>query len=95
MSLLKIVDFVDSKGRRLDGLVSVKAHKEARSSHERAVLEEASRFEHIDYVYFRRFSDVEGGGKRSSQIAAYVVDNSKQRLTADVLRGFQASVLSC
>ena len=85
MSSLKIVDFVDSKGRHLDGLVSVASPKDAKSSQERAVLEEASRFEYIDYVYFRRFSDTEGGRKRSSQIAAYVVDNSKQLLTPEVL----------
>ncbi len=85
MSSLKIVDFVDSKGRHLDGLVAVASPKDATSSHERAILEDATRFEHISYVYFRRFSGHEGRGKRSSQIAAYVVDNSKQHLTPEVL----------
>ncbi|NQU24366.1 MAG: N-6 DNA methylase, partial [Candidatus Nealsonbacteria bacterium] len=41
---------------------------------------DAESFEHVDFVFFRRFSD-----GRSSQVAAYVVDNSDERLDEQAL----------
>ena len=85
MSSLQLVDFVDAENQPIDGLVSVSRPSLTKSPHERAILLQAATFEHIDYVYFRRFKDAEGKGVRSSQVAAYVIDNSKQRLTEDDL----------
>lgn len=81
MRSLKLVDFVDSKDQPLDGLVAVREHASAEGPHERAVLLQAEAFKHIDFVFFRRFKDSEGNVVRSSQVAAYVIDNSRQRLT--------------
>jgi len=41
---------------------------------ERVVVIEARNFKHLDYVFFRRFTD-----GRSSQVAAYVVDNTGEQ----------------
>jgi hypothetical protein len=83
---LESVDFFDSNDRPLDGLVSVRDHKsEELGPHEYAILLQAASFEHIDFVFFRRFKDESGKDVRSSQVAAYVVDNSQSRLTKDDL----------
>ena len=74
---LQSVDLVRSDGTPMPGLVPVRAQglERARESiDERAALIDAESFELIDYVFFRRFTD-----GRSSQIAAYVVDNSDER----------------
>ena len=42
---------------------------------EQAAVFDANLLQHIDYIFFRRFSD-----GRSSQVAAYIVDNSDERL---------------
>ena len=42
---------------------------------ERAAVLDAANFPEVDFIFFRRFAD-----GRSSQVAAYVVDNSDQRL---------------
>jgi hypothetical protein len=78
---LKLVDFADAEDRPLDGLVRVREPASAYDPHERAILLQAAAFQHIDYVFFRRFKDAQGRAVRSSQVAAYVVDNSRQRLT--------------
>jgi hypothetical protein len=75
------VDFADAEDRPLDGLVPVRGPASAEDPHERAILLQAAAFQHIDYVFFRRFKDAQGRAVRSSQVAAYVVDNSRQRLT--------------
>lgn len=82
---LKLVDFFDSNDRPLDGLVPVRDDASADGPHERAILLQAANFEHVDFVFFRRFKDAEGNVVRSSQVAAYVVDNSRQELTEDDL----------
>ena len=85
MHPLEYVDLLDAKSKPVDGLVSVHKPKDADDPHERAVLLEAVSFEHIDFVYFRRFRDSNGKPLRSSHVAAYVVDNSKQKLSNDQL----------
>ncbi len=55
-------------------------HTKPLSISERAAVFDAELFEHIDYIFFRRFSD-----GRSSQISAYVVDNSDKRLDEKTL----------
>ncbi len=85
MRSLELVELVDAENNPFDGLVSVHRLASAASPHERAILSQAATFVHVDYVFFRRFKDAEGRGVRSSQVAAYVVDNSQQRLTEDEL----------
>jgi hypothetical protein len=81
-SVLKSVDFVRPTGEYIPGLVSVRDQNAIKSLSidEQAVVFEARSFKHIDFVFFRRFSD-----SRSSQVAAYVVDNSNSRLDKNSL----------
>jgi len=78
---LALVDLVDDRNKTIDGLVPVSTPQDAEGSHERAVVEQAASFHHVDYVFFRRFKHTDRVHVRSSQITAYVVDNSKQKLT--------------
>jgi hypothetical protein len=78
---LKLVDFADAENRPLDGLVPVREPASADDPHERAIVLQAAAFQHIDFVFFRRFQDADGNVVRSSQVAAYVIDNTRQRLT--------------
>ena len=84
-TLLQSVDFIRADGKLTSGLVPVKGSiaKEIPVD-EQATIFEAKSFKHfetkndrpiIDFVFFRRFSD-----GRSSQVAAYVVDNSNDKL---------------
>ena len=81
----ELVDLVDSGGKLIDGLASVISPASTDRLHERAVLEQAKTFRHVDYVLFRRFGGEKDVHFRSSQVAAYVVDNSQQRLSEDEL----------
>lgn len=81
MHSLKLVDFADAENRLLDGLVPVREPARADGPHERAIVLQAAAFQHIDFVFFRRFHDADGNVVRSSQVVAYVVDNSRQRLS--------------
>lgn len=75
-STLQFVDLVGSDGEPAPGLIPVSNPDMASLSiDERASVSYAESFEEIDFVFFRRFSD-----GRSSQIAAYVVDNCDERL---------------
>ncbi len=90
-TLLQSVDFIRADGKLSSGLVPVKGSiaKELPVD-EQAVVVEAKTFEKqsktkknipiIDFVFFRRFSD-----GRSSQVAAYVVDNSEDKLDKKTL----------
>jgi hypothetical protein len=74
---LQSVDFVLANGRPTVGLVPVSGGESVERSlpvDERAAILDTKSFELIDYVFFRRFAD-----GRSSQIAAYVVDNSDEK----------------
>jgi hypothetical protein len=74
---LQLVDLINSDGKPAPGLIPIRRSADAMdlSIDERAAVFDAASFNHIDFVFFRRFSD-----GRSSQIAAYVVDNSDERL---------------
>jgi len=84
-TLLQSVDFIRADGKLTSGLVPVKGSIAKKLPvDEQAVVVEAKTFKHfetkndipiIDFVFFRRFSD-----GRSSQVAAYVVDNSDDKL---------------
>jgi hypothetical protein len=76
------MDFVRPDGKCTPGLVSVHDQNAIKSLRidEQAVIFEAISFKRIDFVFFRRFSD-----SRSSQVAAYVVDNSDNRLDKNSL----------
>jgi len=80
--LLQSVDFILSDGNPITGLVPVNDEKSIKyiNIDEQAVIIEARLFKRIDFVFFRRFSD-----SRSSQVAAYVVDNSNNRLDKNSL----------
>jgi hypothetical protein len=59
-----------------DGLVSVRNPPAGLRVDEAALVRSVQAFEAVDYVFFRRFDD-----GRSSQAAAFVIDNSSERLT--------------
>jgi hypothetical protein len=87
-SILHCVDFSDKDGTPIPGLVPVnRKYGKNLTIDEYATVLEAETFEHIDYVFFRRFSD-----GRSSQIAAYVVDNSDEKLDNDTLANLHRQV---
>lgn len=81
-TLLQSVGFIRADGNYITGLVPVKdtLKKSNLNVDEQAVIQEAKSFNRIDFVFFRRFSD-----GRSSQIAAYVVDNSDCKLDENAL----------
>jgi len=80
-SPLQLVDLFSSDDKPSPGLVSVReTEKGTLHIDEKAAVSYAETFDCIDYVFFRRFSD-----GRSSQIAAYVVDNSDRRLDEKAL----------
>jgi hypothetical protein len=74
---LQSVDFICTNGRPAPGLVPVSEDSGAERSasiDEVAAILDARSFGIIDYIFFRRFTD-----GRSSQLAAYVVDNSDEK----------------
>lgn len=85
MSSLKLVEFIDTNNQPVDGLISVNDNSSIFSPHEKAILLQAASYKQIDYVYFRRFIQDESDFSRSSQVAAYVIDNSDFHLTEDDL----------
>jgi hypothetical protein len=74
---LQLVDFVDATNKPVAGLVSVDDPKAAESPHERAILLDAAAFKPVSHVFFRRFKAPSGHHTRTSQVAAYVIDNSR------------------
>lgn len=78
---LQLVDLVRPDGKPTSGLVPVRSTDNiCLSIDEQAAVYDAESFSHIDFIFFRRFED-----GRSSQIAAYVVDNSDGRLNENAL----------
>ncbi len=74
---LRLVDLVNEDGTHANGLIRVNPPRTARLRiDEQVAVSDAGRLNRIDYIFFRRFSD-----GRSSQVAAYVIDNSDERLT--------------
>jgi hypothetical protein len=72
---LQQIDFASSDGNPSSGLVSLRDGSCKRLD-EQAVVNEARAFELVDYIFFRRFED-----GRSSQVAAFVVDNAKEHIS--------------
>jgi len=80
-SPLRRVDFFNSVGRPLPGLVDIRRDNLTRLSiDERSAIKDIRFFGEIDFVFFRRFSD-----GRSSQVSAYIVDNTEERLSREKL----------
>ena len=80
---LQSLDFLRPDGSLVVGLVPVRNRKKLKTTlsiDEKAAIIDAELFNRIDFVYFRRFSD-----GRSSQVAAYVVDNSDEELDEEAL----------
>lgn len=78
---LQLVDLIDSNGKAIPGLVPVRGTAKANLGiDEQAAVIYAETFKRVDYIFFRRFSD-----GRSSQISAYVVDNSDAGLDENAL----------
>jgi len=78
---LQLVDLINSDGKPTPGLVSVRETVKGNLSiDEQATVIYAETFDRIDYVFFRRFAD-----GRSSQLLAYVVDNSDEELDEEIL----------
>jgi hypothetical protein len=70
----QLVDLFGEDGGLASGLVPVNDDVPELSIDERMAVLDARLLEGIDFVYFRRFSD-----GRSSQVAAYVVDNFDEK----------------
>jgi hypothetical protein len=80
-NVLRFVEFFDSDGQPVPGLVPIhNSDTISLSMNEQAAVSEAKLFDDIDFIFFRRFSD-----GRSSQVAAYVIDNSDERLDKEAL----------
>ena len=79
---LQLVDFIDLNGILTPGLIPIGSAADTIGLNidEKAAVFDAESFQHINFVFFRRFSD-----GRSSQISAYVVDNSDERLDEKAL----------
>lgn len=73
---LDAVGLAPNSREALDGLVSVRQPPLGLSIDEAALVLDAQAFDAVDYVFFRRFND-----GRASQPAAFVIDNSDQRMT--------------
>ena len=77
---LQSVDLARPGGELVAGLVSVHEPRAALRPDEGAIIRDASAFSEVDFVFFRRFTD-----GRSSQPAAFVIDNSEERLSEQEL----------
>ena len=73
-SALNAVDFAPQSGRSMPGLVKIRPKRPSLPVDEEVAVRQAEAIGDIDFVYFRRFSD-----GRSSQVAAYVIDNGDDR----------------
>ncbi len=74
-SSLHAFDFTPESSTNVPGLVRIRGRKEELIVAEEAALRAAEGIEGLDYVFFRRFAD-----GRSSQVAAYVIENSDEHL---------------
>jgi len=73
---LKAVDLAPSQGSKRSGLVPIRRRRGSLPIAEEAAIREAEGIDGLDYVFFRRFGD-----GRSSQVAAYVINNEDEHLT--------------
>src|SRR4051812_33386504 len=74
-SSLAALDFVPDSNANLPGLVRIRGTRDRLSVSEEAWMRVAEGIAGLDFVFFRRFCD-----DRSSQVAAYVIDNSDEHL---------------
>jgi hypothetical protein len=75
--MLKQLDFASENGKLVSGLVPIEDGEEAvKLLDERLAVRDAIAIKGVDYVFFRRFSD-----DRSSQVVAYVIDNTDNHLS--------------
>lgn len=75
--MLRELHFASNSGKLVPGLIATSDDETSvKRLDERLALRDAKAIGDVDYVFFRRFSD-----ERSSQVVAYVVDNSTNRLT--------------
>jgi hypothetical protein len=80
---LQSLSFLKPDGKPAPGLVPVHKRGNAKTTlciDERAAVINAELLNRVDFIYFRRFSD-----GRSSQVAAYVVDNFDEKLDEKAL----------
>ncbi len=77
-SVLQTVDFASPSGDHHPSLLPTARPTAAANPREGGILLEAARIKEVDYVFFRRFSDL-----RTSEPAAYVVDNTDEHLSCD------------
>ncbi len=75
-SVLQMVDLASPGGDHHPSLLPATTPAAAANPREGGILLEAARIKGVDYVFFRRFSDV-----RTSEPAAYVVDNTDEHLS--------------
>ena len=75
-SALNTLNLGRESGNSFSGLVPVRGREKPLDLDEEAAIRRADAIANIDYVFFRRFSD-----GRSSQVAAYVIDNSDNRFS--------------
>lgn len=77
---LQYVDLLREGGGPVEGLVSVTNPPRKLSASETIFIERAATIGNVDYVFFRRYND-----GRSSHPAAFIIDNTDERLTKDDL----------
>lgn len=80
LSSLAVLGLMPTPDDPSSGLVPIRGRKARLPIDEEAAMLDAAAIKGLDYVYFRRFND-----GRSSQVAAYVVDNEKELLSEDEL----------
>ena len=80
VTALQYVDLIREGGGPVEGLVSVAKPPRDLPASEKAFVERTATIGNVDYVFFRRFND-----GRSSHPAAFVIDNSDDRLTKEDL----------
>ena len=73
VSSLHAVGLGREPGTTVSGLVTIRGQRGNLTVAEEAAIGEAEGIEALDYVFFRRFAD-----GRSSQVAAYVIDNGDE-----------------
>lgn len=80
-SSLQSIDLINSEGKFVPGLVPLSQYEPSTLSiDEQIAVFEAESFKDLNFVFFRRFSD-----GRTSQVAAYIVNNTDQRLDEKAL----------
>ena len=80
VAALQSVDLIRNGGGLVEGLVSVARPPKNLPTSEKAFVERTAAVGNVDYVFFRRLND-----GRGSHAAAFVIDNSDERLSKSEL----------